>query len=114
MLNHNELLRPFLKILKMCVVDLAFHLLMSAGLISPVTPTVTPTPAAVPASAPADLLESGFDAFATSPVSATPAAADSAPATAAPSGGFDASGEKSNFTCSPGVLSRLSYSHIEH
>ncbi|XP_048008939.1 clathrin coat assembly protein AP180 isoform X9 [Megalobrama amblycephala] len=59
------------------------------GLISPVTPTVTPTPAAVPASAPADLLESGFDAFGTSPVSATPAAADSAPA--APSGGFDAS-----------------------
>ncbi|XP_048008932.1 clathrin coat assembly protein AP180 isoform X3 [Megalobrama amblycephala] len=61
------------------------------GLISPVTPTVTPTPAAVPASAPADLLESGFDAFGTSPVSATPAAADSAPA--APSGGFDASGD---------------------
>ncbi|XP_067262132.1 clathrin coat assembly protein AP180 [Chanodichthys erythropterus] len=59
------------------------------GLISPVTPTVTPTPAAVPTSAPTDLLESGFDAFGTSPVSATPAAADSAPA--APSGGFDAS-----------------------
>ncbi|XP_051721215.1 clathrin coat assembly protein AP180 [Ctenopharyngodon idella] len=61
------------------------------GLISPVTPTVTPTPAAVPASAPADLLESGFDAFGTSPVSVTPAAADSAPATVAPSGGFDTS-----------------------
>lgn len=85
---------------------------MSAGLISPVTPTVTPTPAAVPASAPADLLESGFDAFGTSPVSATPAAADSAPA--APSGGFDASGEKSNYKCSPGVLNRLLYSHVKH
>ncbi|XDV40516.1 hypothetical protein PO909_009587 [Leuciscus waleckii] len=61
------------------------------GLISPVTLTVTPTPAAVPASAPADLLESGFDAFASSPVSSTPAAADSALATAAASGGFDTS-----------------------
>ncbi|XP_077073148.1 clathrin coat assembly protein AP180 isoform X9 [Siphateles boraxobius] len=59
------------------------------GLISPVTPTVTPTPAAVPVLAPADLLESGFDAFGSSPVSSTSAAADSA--TAAASGGFDTS-----------------------
>ncbi|XP_039535448.1 clathrin coat assembly protein AP180 isoform X2 [Pimephales promelas] len=61
------------------------------GLISPVTPTVTPTPAAVPVSAPADLLESGFDAFGSSPVSSTPAVADSALSTAAASGGFDTS-----------------------
>lgn len=77
------------------VLDLTSYLLTSAGLISPVAPTVTPTPAPVPSSAPADLLESAFDAFGSVPVSATPAA-DSAPATAAPSGGFDASGEKSN------------------
>lgn len=87
---------------------------MSVGLISPVTLMVTPTPAAVPASAPADLLESGFDAFASSPVTSTPAAADSALATTAASGGFDTSGEKSYYTCSPGVLNRLLYSHIKH
>ncbi|XP_056114477.1 clathrin coat assembly protein AP180 isoform X2 [Rhinichthys klamathensis goyatoka] len=63
------------------------------GLISPVTPTVTPTPAVVPVSAPADLLESGFDAFGSSPVSSTPAVADSGLATAAGSGGFDTSGD---------------------
>ncbi len=87
------------KNLKVChgfVVDLASYLLMSAGLISPVAPTVTPTLAPVPSSAPANLLESAFDAFGSVPVSATPAAADSAPVIAAPSGGFDASGEKSN------------------
>ncbi|XP_056331594.1 clathrin coat assembly protein AP180 [Danio aesculapii] len=61
------------------------------GLISPVAPTVTPTPAAVPSSAPADLLESGFDAFGSSPVSSTPVAVDSTNSTTAPSGGFDAS-----------------------
>lgn len=97
MLDHNKLFRYLrtVKNLKVChgfVVDLASYLLMSAGLISPVAPTVTPTLAPVPSSAPADLLESAFDAFDSVPVSA----ADSAPAIAAPSGGFDASGEKSN------------------
>ncbi|XP_030640420.1 clathrin coat assembly protein AP180 [Chanos chanos] len=66
------------------------------GLISPsLAPTVTPSPAPVPASAQGDLLESGFDAFGSTPAPATPVAVPltdtTAVAPAAPSGGFDAS-----------------------
>ncbi|XP_066512382.1 clathrin coat assembly protein AP180-like [Hoplias malabaricus] len=60
------------------------------GLISPVVPSVAPMipPAAVPSGAQADLLESGFDAFASSPPAST--AAESLASTA-PSAGFDSS-----------------------
>ncbi|XP_037386790.1 clathrin coat assembly protein AP180 isoform X2 [Pygocentrus nattereri] len=61
------------------------------GLISPVAPTVPPVASAgaVPSGAQADLLESTFDAFASSPAAST--AVDSAAASTAPSGGFDPS-----------------------